>query len=529
MAALLVLGGTGLARVRAPALAAVPSASSSVRVTVLDSAGAPLEPRRMRASISRGLPGDLARLTNNPQESLDAQSLRFVICPAEPGATLPDAVGIRTTTRSGDLLAVLPRVRVLPSEPAEARARSPGCVRTPLIRVTADAQDAAYPPARERSLEGELGGLLEVIGPAGVIASLLVGGPRELGGAQQPDTDRGQVAVGTAPSARRSAHPTAILKAKVRARLVRTFPGGVPPFGRDDAEAVALMKQEIRRADRLWGQCGITFGDERELDVAVVDPPAPYLLSVGCGLGVSARGGQVNVLVDGRVLSVPTRAGDVPRAVALRLARAADRLGVRTVVRANPRMQSAALPSFDLEFRRKDGQRATVAPAAGKPVCSDPILGVCIGVVDLADGLDHFTNASSMTGTLEERALLRATIDEDLGTIDLVVVESFSRIGRIGESFVASEAASLGNVVVLNRAAFRVGARSHALAHELGHILLDRPGHPDDYGVDTPWNLMDSDAVDGTIFGPKHLTIDDCRRVWAQSGQPSPGTLLKPW
>jgi hypothetical protein len=215
--------------------------------------------------------------------------------------------------------------------------------------------------------------------------------------------------------------------------------------------------------------------------------------------------------------------------VALRVARAAERLGFHSSVQTNPRILASALPSFDIEFRRANGQWATLSPARGRPVSSDPTLGVCVGVVDLSDGLDHFTNVSSMTGTLEERALLRAAVDDDIGTVDVVVVESFSRIGRIGESFVASEAGNLGNTVILNRAAFRVGARSFALAHELGHILLDQPGHPDDYGVDTPWNLMDSDAVDGTIFGPKHLTRQDCQRALVQSGQQSMRTVLKPW
>ena len=45
---------------------------------------------------------------------------------------------------------------------------------------------------------------------------------------------------------------------------------------------------------------------------------------------------------------------------------------------------------------------------------------------------------------------------------------------------------STENAIILDRAGIRAGARSFALAHELGHVLLDMPGHPDDYGVD--WN-----------------------------------------
>ncbi len=495
------LGGTLVAEERPAVFAATP-AITSWQITVLDARGVPLEPRDARVAISRGLPGDLPTITNHLEESLDAQSVRFVICDSVGGAILPKQIGVQTTTRTGERLAAL---RDVPLSAVNGYSMPPHakitCSQTPLLRVTVDAQDAAYQPARDRSLEGEVGGYLQVLGSQGVLSSLLVAGPLDPG----------------------------ILQARLRARIVRTFPGGVPPFGRDDSDAVALLKQEIHVASQLWGQCGLTFGDEQSLDVAVMDPPSPYLVAIGCGFGVSASGGQVSLLLDGKLLSIETRAGEVPRGVALRLARAAEQLGLHADIQMNPRIQVAALPSFDIEFRRTDGRWASPAVAPGRPLSSDATLGVCIGVVDLTDGLEHFTNVSSMTGTLEERALLRATIDHDSGTIDVVVVESFSRTGRIGESFVASEAGTLGNVVVLNRAAFRVGARSYALAHELGHIFLDRPGHPDDYGVDTPWNLMDSDAVDGTIFGPKHLTIDDCRRAAVQSGQQSVGTLLTSW
>jgi hypothetical protein len=497
---LLVLSGALGVRLHREALASTSSAPQ-VELSVLDASGKALDPRNARVSISRGLPGDLAWLTQHHEETLDAQSVRFQLCSSH--AELAKTLGVQTTKRSGNLLAALRAVELSPVVDRPGSVNGKRCVQTPLIRVTVDAQDADY--ASERSLEGELGGYLQLSGQHGLLASLPVGGPREM-----------EIGSG-------------ILQAKLRVRIVRTFPGGVPPFGRDDSAVVGLLQREIHIANQLWGQCGITFGDESAVDIAVVDPPPPYLLAIGCGFGVSAGGGEINVLVDHQRLSVTTKAGEVPRAVALRVALAAERLGLRAVVQTNPRMLAGALASFDVEFRRPSGQWAILAPVPGRALSSDATLGVSVGIVDLSDGLDHFMNVSSMTGTLEERALLRATIDADPTTIDLVVVEAFSRVGRIGESFAASEAGSVGNVIVLNRAAFRVGARSYALAHELGHVLLARPGHPDDYGVDTPWNLMDSDAVDGTVFGPKHLTLDDCRGAWLQSGQQPAAMLLKPW
>ena len=58
------------------------------------------------------------------------------------------------------------------------------------------------------------------------------------------------------------------------------------------------------------------------------------------------------------------------------------------------------------------------------------------------------------------------------------------------------------NVVLLDRAGIRARKSSLTLAHELGHVLMDLPGHPDDYGVDTPTLLMDSDAADASPVRP---------------------------
>jgi hypothetical protein len=60
-------------------------------------------------------------------------------------------------------------------------------------------------------------------------------------------------------------------------------------------------------------------------------------------------------------------------------------------------------------------------------------------------------------------------------------------------------------------------------------VLLDMPGHPDDFGVDRPWVLMDADAADASIFGPRRLSIQDCERALVQSGPRSALPILEPW
>lgn len=480
----------------------IPSAEPSRRLRVLlaDENGHLLDIATTRASISRGLPGDLAQLTGHPTEGEDAQSLRFILCGSP--ADLPNGVSVTSTRRNGEKLDGLDAVPLSPRSPPLGSESNAKCLETPLIRVALDALDANAPGLRRRSIEGELGGQLRLGSSARVLAALPVGGPREREFDKAP------------------------YLATLRVRIVRSVAGGPPPMGQDDAEAVAIMRQEVKVASQLWSQCGIYFGDERDLDIAIVDPPEPFMVAVGCDFGLPASGGQISLRIDNRPLVVATRRRESPRVVALRLAQAAERLGFHADIEKNPLTLAAALPTFDVSFRNRAGERARLSPLGDHHVSTDATMGICVGDVDLEDGLDHFTNVDSMAGTLEERSLLRAIVDRDLLTIDVVVVESFSRIGRIGESFVSSEGGNLGNLILLNRAGLREAGRSFALAHELGHILLDYAGHPDDYGVDTPWNLMDSDAVDGTIFGPRHLTLQDCRRALLQSGPEAPVPVL---
>lgn len=179
-------------------------------------------------------------------------------------------------------------------------------------------------------------------------------------------------------------------------------------------------------------------------------------------------------------------------------------------------------------MRRRNGAFANVEVAKAT-ASNDPTLIVRVGRVDLADGLQHFGDMDSMAGTLEERALLKAFDDGDPTTLEIFVVPAFASGGRIGESFIASDLSSLRNVVILDRAGLRARRSSLTLAHELGHVLLNMPGHPDDFGVDTPTMLMDSDAADASAFGPRRLSLEDCARAVRESGPRARTPLLKPW
>jgi hypothetical protein len=156
-------------------------------------------------------------------------------------------------------------------------------------------------------------------------------------------------------------------------------------------------------------------------------------------------------------------------------------------------------------------------------------LQVCLGAVNLTDGLRHFTDADASVGTLEERTLLKALADDDPLSIDVLVLPYFVTVGRIGESFVDAKGLGVRNAIIIDRAGVRAGARSYALAHELGHVLLQLPGHPDDFGTDSSTSLMDADAADATIFGPRRVSLAECERAILQSGPDAPLPLLQPW
>src|SRR5690606_20618043 len=240
-------------------------------------------------------------------------------------------------------------------------------------------------------------------------------------------------------------------------------------------------------------------------------------------------GGTIRMKVNGRQLSLRTSAGQSVASVASALSERLRDVGIRVEMFQNARISRAAGKSYDLVLRDERGRSVRIDPFQGARLSDDPSLEICRGALNLSDGLEHFTDENAASGTSEERMLLRALADSDPSTIELFVVPIFGGLGRIGESFIFSPGSSVENALILDRTGIRAGARSFTLAHELGHILLDMPGHPDDFGVDTPTSLMDADAADPTIFGPRRISLGDCRRALRQSGKGSPTQLIFDW
>ena len=380
------------------------------------------------------------------------------------------------------------------------------CWTSAPVRLVVDTVDRDAPVASERSLLAQVGGALVLRWNGHKAQMIRVLGPRAT-----------------------AAGPIDRFRATLRPFVVRLTPGGAPAIGGTDAEAVHAMRSELTWAAAIWGQCGVTFGDERTWRIGVVDPPPSHLVSIGEDLGFPASGGTLSFRVGARRISLATFPGERVDRVARELVRTAERAGLNAIALPNARIGPGVESSIDISLRRRDGSLAGADIIPGVALSTDATLSVRIGSVDLADGLDHFSDTNAVAGTLEERTLVKAFDDGDPTTIEVFVVPLFSGSGRLGESFIGSDLSSLRNVVLLDGAGVRAKSSSYTLPHELGHVLMDLPGHPDDYASDTPTNLMDSDASDASAFGPRRLSLDDCARVVRQSGPGARVPLLAAW
>jgi hypothetical protein len=468
------------------------TAAPPVEVRVLDEQGRRLDAAHLHASLSRTLPAELGSVPGP-----DRDALRFLLI-ATPDASL-ETLSALTSNAQGRPVDVIVNLRTEPATCPDGVAPELVCRQTPPLRLVSDAMDRNHPRVRQRSIRAEVGGTLRIALGAHPLVELAVGGPRRAGGA-----------------------PIDLLRARLRVLVLRARAGGAPALGGTDAGARQLMQKELASAAAIWGQCGVDL-DPTAAAIDIVDPPTTQVLTLGCGLGQPASGGVLRLQSGRQRVSLTTHAGESPTAVALRLAEALANGGKVPQVFENQRATSEALPSADVLL---DGPRRWQRSALD-PLSSDPTLPLCLGRVDLSDGLTHFGDGDAFAGTLEERALLRSFDDGDPRSIEVMVVPEFERGQRIGESFIVSPGSSLSNSVIIDRSAIAAGARSFALAHELGHVLLAMPGHPDDFGIDQSWSLMDADVADGTIFGPRRLSLADCERVLTQTGPHSLTPLLE--
>ncbi|MEB2323697.1 MAG: hypothetical protein OZ921_14390, partial [Sorangiineae bacterium] len=402
------LVGGGLQGVRAGQVTLELGAGARAELAVvalapIDAAGRRLDLAASHASMSRVLPPGLAPEGAPP----DADALAWLA--VGPPAALPARITLRSWFADGRALDRLEGVALeAVACPPETRLGL-ACRKSPPIRASTDAVDREHPASRATSILAEAGGRIAVEVDGLKASSIRVGGPR--------DTPLG---------------PLERLRARLRVHVVRLAPGGAPAIGGDDAGALTLARDQVEIASALFSQCGIHFGLRAKLDVEVVDPPPAHLVAVGCELGLPASGGALALIAGGRKLRVATRAGQTPAEVASSLAVAVRAAGLRATLSPNPRARSGALPTVDVLIRGAGGARVPLAADGETPLSSDATLSACLGAVELADGLRHFTDYDAAAGTVEERSLVKAYDDGDPRTVEVFIVPSFTKLGRVG-------------------------------------------------------------------------------------------------
>lgn len=324
--------------------------------------------------------------------------------------------------------------------------------------------------------------------------------------------------------------PWAARRVQLRVFVLRDPRTGHSVLHPDDRVAVKLARGQVQIANRIWMQCHIGFGDPQATPVRIIEPPPPTMLVVGGDLGLPAQtGGRFRFRVNGKRVSGPHVQGELPAVTAWRIARAVRRRGFKAVIYENPRVDYGAGPTMDVWITTRSGKAVELAQDGEHPLSEDRGQGLHIARVQMEDGIAEFSNANAAAGTPEERLLLRTISDHDPETIEILVINHFTEGTRQGEAFIPSQGYGLSNMVILDRNGIRQQTQSWAQSHEIGHVLLDHPFHPDNVGPDVPWMLMDADSSSGTVHGPKRISRTQCARVrfmWPENMYPQ---LLKPY
>jgi len=473
------------------------SAEAQASLRLLRGDNQPLDPARDSAPVSRRITND-ATLTRDAafHATSDEEDVRVELRALPPQAVIESVIAE----------SVNPTGEVRDRQALTWTRGEEGSARTSFLRLVGDAIDRSAEGSTNHTLRVALGDQVRFSAKLGESTPSV---SFRVGLIDQDDS------------------PFAAHFGRVRALVLRMSPGGVPVVGKDDASAIALLRRQIESANQVWLQCYVSFGDAALAEVVVVDPPPPSLLSIADGDGLTARGGGLirlranNVVIEGGA----TSAGATPVETAVMVAAALRHAGFATVVTENPAAEFGAGRSADIVVRDKQGKLVTLSNDNGAALSTDGQQSIVIGQVDLGDGLSEFNNMTASAGSLEERALLKAIVDNDPSTIDIVVVNRFAFGTRQGEAFIRSGGGPIHNVVILDRTGLRQEHTAFALPHELGHVLLNQPYHPDNVGPDAPWLLMDADSNAGTVTGPKRLTWDECHRVRHQSADGLPQLL----
>jgi hypothetical protein len=475
----------------------------AAQLRLLDAESKPLDAQRDALGISRHITHDLSlpRAQSAGEKSLDPDNFRIELSdPDEPR----DVVYAQLSALADDGL----RHGLLRHIPLRRLAGS-ARFRSPFIRLVSDATDASAPDVGLQLLRAQLRDRVVVsLGPA------------------RPDGPTAELRVGREGSGHAARDA---LRGTLRIMVLRAARGGRPVLGESDAQALELARRQVEIANEIWAQCFIDFGAPEAAQVSVVDPPEPALLAISDLDGLPARGdGAITFRAGGkRIGPVALHRGELPEQTGAEIARVLRERDFVPELSINPRADHAAQRSADLSVRYRRGKLVALTADPELPLSSDAQQRASIGGVDLADGIDEFDNTISALGTLEERTLVKLLADADPTSIEVLLVNRFVNRDRQGEAFIEADGSSMANTLIFDRNAVRYERQAWVQAHELGHVLLDEPFHPDNLGPDRPWLLMDADARQGRVLGPKRLTEDECEKARRRSGPDARPPLLK--
>jgi hypothetical protein len=482
-------------------------AQSTPWLVFLDADNRTLEAQSDSLGISRHITHDrsLPRAEAAETRSDDRENFRVELRDVATGGEQVLYARVESLGPAGErrgLLRHLPLLRV----PGSARYRSS------FLRLVADTTDSSAPDIGFQLLRAQLGDrvVVSLVGTAELAAappsaSLFVGRVDGYDAARSP------------------------LRGTMRLTVLRVAPGGTLAVGDDVAQAVTLARRQVEIANEIWAQCFIDFGPAEAAAVRAVDPPPPALVAVSDLDGLpSLRAAKIVLRVnDRRVGPVNIQAGSSPERTASALARALHQAGFGAAVTTNPRAELGAGMSADVVVREAHGELVRLSVDPTSPLTTDSQQKLVIGSVDLSDGLDEFDNTLAVTGTLEERTLVKLLADDDPTTIDVFLINRFVNRARQGEAFIEADGSAMANTLIFDRNAVRFERQAWVQAHELGHVLLDEAFHPDNIGIDRPWLLMDADARQGRVTGPKRISDAECAKARRRSGPGAHPVLLR--
>jgi hypothetical protein len=473
----------------------------TVELTWLDSGNRPLSAAHDALSLSHRVTNDhtLPRGSDYDAQSSDPEDIRIQLLDAAAQGKRLNARLESVSADGAHVRSTLPLVLERPGAELPFRSR--------FVRLVGDEVDA--------TARGVAGQVLRVAlrDQVRIVYETALGSVRQMLRVGRPGDEGG---------------PRAARQAVLRVVVLRAYAGGAPVIGVDDLSALRIVREELAIASEIWLQCLITFGAPSETSVSIVDPPGPTLLSVADGDGLPARGGSIRFRVDGKDIGpIETARDALPEDTAVRIVQALHLAGFDATVTVNPPAVFGAGPFADVLVRRGDGAFVRIEPIEGVPLTTDKQQRLSIGSVDLGDGMEEFDNMTAQAGTLEERTMIKALGDDDPSTIDLFIINRFTHGTRQGEAFIAASSGPVTNSLVLDRNGLRQRQTAWTLAHELGHVLLNQPLHPDNVGADVPMLLMDSDNNRGTVNGPKRLLANECLRVRYESSARAVPPLLR--